>query len=277
MPLPPRNVLLGLGILLLCGCALPRLQAGEVIVTICGDGTAGSAGDSGAAVAAQFNSPTGVALDNAGNVYVADKVNNRIRKIDAGTGIISTVAGTGMAGYSGDGGAAVNAALKNPCGIAIAANGSLFIADTGNHIIRKVLGGTISTVAGNGAPAFGGDNGTALSAALNSPASVAVDAAGNLYIADSGNHRVRKVDGFTGVITTIAGNGTAAFGGDDGPALAAALNPRSVVIDASGNVLIADTGNHRVRSSMRVATSQRSPATATRVIPAMARPPQPLR
>ena len=165
-----------------------------MIETVAGDGTWGSRGDGGAATAAQLGSPTGVALDGAGNLYIADVGSSRIRKVDS-AGVISTVAGGGRHGYSGDGGPAVAAHLNHPRGVAVDGAGNLYIADQSNHRIRKVdAAGMISTVAGDGTQGYGGDGGAAVAAHLNRPSGVALDAAGNLYIADVNNDRIRKVD-----------------------------------------------------------------------------------
>ena len=175
----------------------------RVIDTFSGNGTPGFSGDSGPATGAQLNSPSGVATDSAGNLYIADTTNHRIRKVAVGSGTISTVAGTGTAGYSGDNGPASGAELHSPAGIALDASGNLYIADQGNGVIRKVTPtGTITTVAGNNETGFSGDNGPATNATLYEPAGVAVDSAGNLYIADTGNNRIREVN-TSGVITTI--------------------------------------------------------------------------
>ncbi len=223
-------------------------SAGEwTIETVAGDGTEGFGGDGGAATAAQLGDPEGVALDAAGNLYIADHVNHVIRKVDA-AGVISTVAGSGTRGFGGDGGAATAARLYDPHGVALDAAGNLYIADTDNHRIRKVdAAGVISTVAGDGTEGFGGDGGAATAAQLFYPHGVALDAAGNLYIADGGNHVIRKVDA-AGVISTVAGSGTRGFGGDGGAATAARLfYPHRVALDAAGNLYIADTVNNRIR------------------------------
>jgi sugar lactone lactonase YvrE len=216
------------------------------ITTFAGTGVAGSGGDGGPATSAQLNSPRGLAVDS-GNLYIADSVNNRVRKVDLATGTITTFAGTGVAGFSGDGGPATAAQLNGPAGVVVA-SGSLYIADfTGNRVRRVDLAtGTITTFAGTGVAGFSGDGGPAAAAQLNTPRFLAV-ASGNLYITDSGNHRVRKVDLATGIITTFAGTGVAAFGGDGGPATAAQLNvPLGVAADA-GNLYIADVLNNRIR------------------------------
>ena len=188
-----------------------------------------------------------MAVDASGNLYIADTGNNRIRKVSA-TGIITTVAGNGSAGYSGDGGPATSAQLDGPEGVAVDGSGNLYIADTCNNRIRKVSAtGIITTVAGNGSAGYSGDGGPATSAQLSLPAGVAVDGSGNLYIADSGNNRIRKVSA-TGIITTVAGNGSPGYSGDGGPATSAQLNqPAGVAVDASGNLYIADSSNNRIR------------------------------
>ena len=224
-----------------------KVDSAGNITTVAGDGTFGFGGDGGAAVAAQLNSPSGVAPAGSGNLYIADQNNDRIRKVDS-AGNITTVAGDGTTGFGGDGGAAVAAQLNLPHSVAVDGSGNLYIADWGNHRIRKVdSAGVITTVAGSGTAGFGGDGGAAVAARLSLPTGVAVDGAGNLYIADWGNHRIRKVNS-AGVITTVVGDGTAGFGGDGGAAAAAQLNsPRGVAPAGSGNLYIADTGNNRIR------------------------------
>jgi len=215
-----------------------------ILTTAAGNGSTGFSGDNGPATSAQLNFPTGVAIDPAGNLYIADTDNFRIRKVS--NGVITTVAGSGFGGYSGDNGPATSARLDDPQGVAVDSAGNLYIVDTGNFCIRKVANGVITTVAGNGLQGFSGDNGPAASAQLNSPYGVAVDSAGNLYIADTQNNRIRKVA--NGVITTIAGTGTQGFSGDNGPAANAQLNlPAAVAVDSAGNLYIADTDNVRVR------------------------------
>ncbi|HTB06638.1 MAG TPA: hypothetical protein VK806_06745, partial [Bacteroidia bacterium] len=178
----------------------------QVFHTVAGNGTTGYSGDTGPALSAELNSPEGVAVDKSGNVFVADYGNNVIRKIAAGTGIVTTVAGTGIGGYYGDGGAATSAELYYPSGIAIDKTGNLYIADTYNQRIRKVATGTgiITTVAGLGSQGYSNDGGAATSAELNYPIAVAVDTiTGIFYISDQNNYRVRKVS--AGIITTVAG------------------------------------------------------------------------
>ena len=219
----------------------------DTITTIAGTGTAGFSGDGGQATSAQLASPIGVAVDQSGNVYVADSANNRVRRITP-AGQITTIAGTGTAGFSGDGGQATSAQLAVPYGVAVAANGDVYIADTNNNRVRKVTSaGTISTVAGNGTASSTGDGGQATSATLYAPAGVALDASGNLYITELGAHKVRRVT-TAGVISTFAGTGTAGATGDGGQATSAQLNsPIGVAVDAAGNVYVADTSNSKIR------------------------------
>lgn len=224
-----------------------EITAAGVFTAAAGNGLESYSGDGGPASVAQVDAPGAVAVDPAGNFYIADSLNHRVRKIST-AGVITTVAGTGVAGYAGDGGAAAGAQLNSPMGVAADAYGDLFIADTGNNRIRKVTAsGIIYTVVGNGNAGFFGDGGLGPLAALHAPASVAVDAAGNLYIADTGNHRVRAATQ-TLIVRTIAGTGQPGFSGDDGPATNAQLNsPSAVALDGAGNLYIADRDNGRIR------------------------------
>ena len=224
-----------------------KIDSSGVITSVAGTGVQGFAGDGGPAVSAQLNDPAGLATDRAGNLYVADFGNARIRKVSP-DGVITTVAGSGTAGFAGDGGPATAARLDGPLGLAVDAAGNLYLADFYSHRMRKVdAAGVITTVAGNGTVGFGGDGEAAPSAALAYPCEVAVDAAGNLYIADRDNHRIRKVTP-GGVITTVAGNGSPGFGGDGGPATSASMHsPMGVAVDAEGNLYIAEHGGERVR------------------------------
>ena len=201
-----------------------------------------SVGDGCAGFYGVYDNPTGVAVDSAASVYIADSDHCRIREVSNASGT-ATVAGNGTCGFSGDNGPATSAELRNPQGVALDSAGNLYIADTYNNAIREVSNGVITTVAGNGTYGFSGDNGPASSAQLYSPWGVALDAAGNLYIADGVNSRVRKVSG--GVITTIAGGGETL--GDNGPATSAAIQPNGVAVDAHGNVYVAEYANDRVR------------------------------
>jgi sugar lactone lactonase YvrE len=259
------------------------------VTVVAGTGAPGFSGDGGPATSAALNFPSGVALDGAGNLYIGDSSNNRVRKVDS-SGVITTIAGNGSGGFSGDGGPATAAQLFFPVGLAFDGAGNLYLADLSNNQVRKVdtLGmissvpgtaafhnpfgvavdsvgnlyvaytnsnvvnkidtsGVTTIVAGNGTQGFAGDNGSATRAELDLPAGVALDSAGNLYIADQSNSRIRRVDA-SGIITTFAGNGTLGATGDGGPATSAELNDaRGVLVDDAGNVLIADGENNQVR------------------------------
>lgn len=224
-----------------------KVTPAGVITTIAGTGAGGFSGDGGQATAAQLFAPGGVAVDGAGNVYVGDTSNNRVRKV-APDGTITTVAGTGTEGYTADGAPAVTAALHAPTALAVAADGTVYVVEYGGGRVRKILpSGTLVTVAGQEYDGFNGDGIPAASAQLDSPSGVAVDAAGNVYISDTDNNRIRRV-GTDGIITTIAGTGAYGFGGDGGPATAAQFNGAfGVAVDAAGNVYFADLYNYRVR------------------------------
>ena len=219
----------------------------NVITTVAGKSSSGFSGDYGTATNATLNVPVAITSDSAGNLFIADSYNHRIRKINT-NGIITTVAGKSSAGYTGDGVAATNAALYYPAGITLDARNNMFIADTMNNRIRKVdANGFIITVAGTNTAGSTGDGGLATSAKLNTDRAVAFDASGNLYIADTYNSRIRKVN-TNGIITTVAGNGTASFLGDSGNATSASLNyPYGLTVDSNGNLYIADTRNNRIR------------------------------
>jgi len=222
-----------------------KVDTSGIITTVAGNGGQGFSGDGGLAVDAELNVPLGVTVDSAGNLYIADTGNNRVRKVDP-SGIISTVAGNGTQGFSGDGAPAVNAELDGPAGLAVE-SGNLYIADQGNQRIRKVdPASIISTVAGDGTQGFSGDGGPAINAELGAPAGVTVHG-GNFYIADTFNQRIRKVNP-SGIISTIAGNGTPGFSGDGGPAISAMISyPGSLGFDSKGNLYVGDDGNQRVR------------------------------
>jgi uncharacterized protein (TIGR03437 family) len=217
-----------------------KVSATGVITTVAGNGTAGSGGDGGAATGAQLSGPQGVALDAAGNLYISDTGNSRVREVSGGT--IATVAGGSTAGYAGDGNAATSAQLSSPVGLAFDAKGNLYIADTDNSVVRKVSGGIISTVAGNGRQGYAGDGGAARSAQLSYPQGVAVDAAGNLYITDTLNYVIRRVTP-AGNISTVAGTGVGGYSGDGGAASKAQLSyPTGIAVDSGGDVFFADAG-----------------------------------
>ncbi|OKH98947.1 hypothetical protein A6A06_25420 [Streptomyces sp. CB02923] len=224
-----------------------KVRADGVVVTVAGSGKKGYGGDGGPAVAAAFRDPAGVALDGAGRLFVADRSNQRIRKVGR-DGVVTTVAGNGTAGFGGDGGPATAASLNFPHALSVGRDGSLYIADDYNHRIRKVTpDGIITTVAGDGTEGFGGDGGPATGASLNFPHAVAVGRSGQLYIADRYNHRVREVAP-DGVITTVAGAGRAGFSGDGGAATRAALHlPQCVAVGDDGTLYVTDYGNERVR------------------------------
>lgn len=224
-----------------------------IISTLAGSGTLGYSGDGMAANTAELNNPSGVAVDGSGNVYIADAGNHCIRKVAANNGIISTIAGTGTAGFSGDGGAASAAQLSNPVGIAVDRYVNIYLTDVNNNRVRKIAAGSqiITTIAGGGtctSGSFCGDGGLATLAALYNPMAITVDASGNIYIADTGNDRIRMIRAETGVITTIAGTGLIGSGGDGGQATAAYLhNPYGVAVDNYGNVYFSDNFNNRIR------------------------------
>jgi hypothetical protein len=277
-----------------------KVATNGIITTVAGSGTGGYGGDNGSATSgtAKINNPTGVVVDSTNNLYIADSGNHRIRKVSA-SGLITTVAGTGTAGYSGDGGAATSAKINTPFGVALDAAHNLFIVDYGNFCIRKITNNIITTVAGNGTNGYAGDGGLSTNANLSFLQNVSVDksgnlfiadagnnrirkagtngiittvtgrnlndgdfatnatlyhaygtafdAVGNLYIADGGNNRIRKVD-TNGVISTVAGSGTPAFSGDGGAATNASLNePFNIALDAWGNLFIPDFNNYRIR------------------------------
>ena len=224
-----------------------RVDLAGTISSFAGTGEPGFSGDGGPASAARLDFPTGVAVDGEGNVYIADSGNRRIRRVDL-AGTISSFAGTGEPGFSGDGGPASAARLGNPWNVAVDGEGNVYIADSGNRRIRRVdLAGTISSFAGTGEPGFSGDGGPASAARLGNPWNVAVDGEGNVYIADSGNRRIRRVD-LAGTISSFAGIGEPGFSGDGGPASAARLGyPEGIAVDGAGNVYIADSSNRRIR------------------------------
>ena len=218
-----------------------------MITTVAGNGAPGDSGDGGPASQADLFYPSGVAADSSGNLFIADEQNDRVRQVGS-NGMITTVAGTGRPGYSGDGGPATQAELDCPAGAAVDASGNLFIADAFNQRIRQVgSNGMITTVAGTGTQGYAGDGGPATQAELDCPVGVAVDTVGNLFIADAANQRIREV-GTNGMITTVAGTGTQGYAGDGGPATQAGLDyPQGVAVDASGNLFIADAFNQRIR------------------------------
>lgn len=275
-----------------------RKVSGGTITTVAGNGTGGYSGDKAAATSAELLSPAGVAVDSSGNLYIADTFNHVIREVSS-SGTITTFAGNNTGGYAGDGGAATSAELDFPTGVAVDSSGNVYIADSGNRVIRQVSGGniitlvgatspqffndpttvavdssgnlyisdqsgfhimkysngTLTTIAGSGNIGFSGDNGPAIDADLNEPSGVAVDANGYVYFCDTKNNRIRKIAP-NGIITTIAGQGIPAFGGDGGPASSALLSfPGGIVVDKSGNVFFSDTNNYVIREMKPVTPS----------------------
>ena len=218
----------------------------QVITTVAGNGSGLYNGDNISALDAGFV-PTSVIVDNSGNMYIGDYENNRVRKIDI-TGSITTIAGTGVAGFSGDDSLAINAKLNHPSGLARDQNGNIYVCDAFNNRVRKIdTAGIITTVAGNGTGGFNGDNILATAAELWEPFAITLGIDGEIYIVDCGNHRIRKIS-MSGMITTFAGTGVPGFSGDNGPATAASLKyPRSLIFDNNHNMYIADAVNHRVR------------------------------
>jgi len=221
-----------------------KLDSNGLLTLVAGNGIAGFSGDGGPATSAELNTPTGIAVDALGSLYIADSANQRVRKVSGG--IISTVAGNGTAGYNGDNIAGTSAWLLTPASVAVDADGNLYIVDKGNQRIREVSNGTIRTIAGTGTSGFSGDNGLATAAQVKSPAGIAVDSAGNIYIADTGNQRVRKISNQT--ILTVAGTGGFSFSSDNIPANTADLEfPSGVAVDSAGNLYIAEAIANRVR------------------------------
>ena len=217
------------------------------ITTVAGNGSVGDSGDDGPATSAALASPLAIAVDPAGNLYIADQANNRIRKVIP-DGTITTIAGTGVAGFGGDGGPATAALLNQPTNVFVDAMGDILIADQFNGRIRKISNGIITTVAGNGSEGYCGDGGPATSACLGPEGTldVVADVAGNFYIADVASCRIRKVT--NGIINTFAGNGICGYSGDGGPATSASLSaPQSMALNSAGELFIADLNNSRIR------------------------------
>jgi len=224
-----------------------KIDTNGVITTVAGNGTKGFDGDGGAATSAQLSNPRGVAIDSQGNLYISDTGNDRIRKVD-NSGNISTFAGTGSGGYSGDGGAATSAQINFPYQITVDASYNIYFAENDNNVIRKIdVNGNISTFAGTGSGGYSGDGGQATDAQLDGPLGVAFDADGNLYIGDTGNHLIRKVD-TNGIIATLAGTAQESGFVDDVTGTQARFySPSTLVIDSKGNLYVTDSSNHRVR------------------------------
>jgi trimeric autotransporter adhesin len=230
---------------LVIAICLPQLSAAQYSIS----SIAGGGPNNLSSLSASLGYAGSIARDAGGNSYIADSYSSHIFKVSA-SGTLTVLAGNGTFGYSGDGGPATSAALNRPQGVALDGSGNIFIADTDNSVIREVVAttGIIQTVAGSGTAAYGGDGGPATSAALNSPSGLFVDSSGNIFIADTDNSVIREVLAASGNIQTVAGNGTAGYSGDAGPATSAELDePEGVFVDASGNIFIADTFNSVVR------------------------------
>src|SRR3984893_18376462 len=229
-----------------------RVDASTGVITTCaGCGEAGYSGDGGPATRARFNEPYGIAVDNGGNIYVADRHNHCVRRIDGSFGIVAPFAGNGSSGFDGDDGLAARAGMVEPNGLALdPAQTRLFIADVADHRVRVVdlASGVIWTFAGTGEPEHGGDGGAATAAGVYGARAVEVAADGTVYILERQGSTLRAVDPHSGIVTTVAGTGDRAYGGDDGPALAASFNaPKELAIDREGNLLVVDTENHAIR------------------------------
>src|SRR5436309_5324490 len=227
-------------------------MADWIITTVVGTGEKGFAGDGGPATAALLNGPFDVAFDSAGNLFFSDTFNHRIRRVDARTGVITTIAGNGDAGYGGDGGPAMRASLNEPYGIAIDRGGNIFVADRLNRRVRRIdaANGTITTLAGAGEAVYSGDGGAAAQAGLAEPNGLAIDAdERHLYIADVADHRVRIVDLSSGTIATFAGTGKPEHGGDGGPAAEARIfGARAVKLGPDGTIYILERQGSSLRA-----------------------------
>jgi sugar lactone lactonase YvrE len=225
-----------------------KIDAAGIITTIAGNGIAGYNGDNISADTAQVNDPHYVAIDNNGNIYISDFTNHRIRKINT-TGTITTIAGTGVAGYNGDHGPATAAEINGPYGIALDDTGNIYFADALANVVRKIdTSGTITTFAGTGSTIYNGDNQRADSATLDNPIGIAIDVTNNIYVSDAYHTRIRKISSTSGIITTIAGDGTGGFSGDNGLATNAEINvPASIAISIDGSLYFADFNNSRIR------------------------------
>lgn len=222
-----------------------------VIRTVAGTGQKGYGGDGGPAVQATMNEPYGVLPDRNGNLFIVDRLNATIRRVDAKTGVMSTYAGTGQKGYGGDGGPATQALLKEPNALDLDPKGDLYIADVADNRIRKVdhRTGVITTVAGTGKREFAGDGGPAAQASIQGARGVAFDRQGVMYICEREGNRIRRVDAHSGIITTVAGTGQKGYTGDGGPAIQATFNgPKWVHVGPDGQVYVVDTENHCVRA-----------------------------
>ena len=220
-----------------------------IITTVAGNGTVGYSGDGGLAVNAQFNSINRIALNSNGDLYIVDAHNHRIRRVDRVTGVVTTIAGNGIGSFSGDGGSAIAASLNLPIGIAFDKDDNLYIGDNENHRIRKVdVNGIITTIAGTGDDSCNGDGGNALLADIHGFYDICTDKYSNVYLACMNDMRIRKIDQSTGIISTVAGDGSVGSGGDGNLATAAQLRfPFGNCVDKDDNLYIADRDNHKIR------------------------------
>lgn len=224
-----------------------KIDTAGIISTVAGNGVNGLKGDDSLAIHAELNNPKGVAVDDAGNLFIADELNNRVRMVNT-SGIITTLAGTDDGNnFLGNGSPATTVRLNKPNDVKVDKDGNVYIADTYNNFIRKVEpDGTLTNVAGSGTTGFGGDNGVAGVSKINIPVSMALDRKGNLYFADKNNNRVRKIDA-AGIVSTVAGNGANVSDGDGGSALEAQVNaPTAVAVDSSGNLYVGE-GKYKIR------------------------------
>ncbi len=248
-----------------------------IITTVAGIDTAGATGDGGAATDAALNGPGGVYVDKSGNIYIADWLNNKVRKVSATTGIITTIAGTGAYGFSGDGGPATAAEFEESGKVYLDNNENIFIEDQWNNVIWRVEAttGIIRIFAGNGTGGYSGDNGPATAAQLNRPAGICIDRQNNVFFAEFGNGVIRRVDAVTGIITTVAGTGVWGYSGDNGPATAAQMIPAGVSFDNYGTMFIADYNNQLIRKvynpTLGVASPRPSPKERVTLLPNPAR------
>jgi len=248
-----------------------------IITTVAGIDTAGATGDGGPATNAALNAPSGVCVDKSGNIYIADWGNNKIRKVTIATGIITTIAGTGAYGFSGNGGPATDAQFDESDKVYLDNNDNVFIADQWNAVVWKVdaVTGVISIFAGNGFIGYSGDNGPATDAELSRPTGIYIDKQNNVFFAEFGNGVIRRVDAVTGTITTVAGTGVWGYSGDNGPATAAQMIPESVCFDSYGSMFIADMNNQLIRKvynpTLGVASPRPSPKERVTLLPNPAR------
>ena len=243
-------IMLLTGVLAAASYAAVRLTGVGMIEDIAGvPGKSAYGGDNADALEARLANPLGLAIDRWNNLYIADTRNHRVRRVDVRSGEIETIAGTGRAGFAGDGGSADDADLNAPTALAIDSIGNIYVADTGNQRIRLIdRKGNIYTIAGTGRRGYEGEGTKAKNTTLNNPTGVAVNSKGFVFVADTGNHRIRMIEPTTGKLVTVVGNGEALDDGDWGLAVNASLNrPTAIIFDKHDNLFIADTGNHKIR------------------------------